>query len=68
MSSIPLLTSEVSKILGIAEATVRAWERSGRLHAVKTLRGTRLFDRHEVERVALERRAKELDADGGEQA
>ena len=48
MPDAPLLTSEVAQILGVAEATVRLWERLGRLHAVKTARGVRLFERAEV--------------------
>ena len=44
MSERVLLTSEVSQILHVSEATVRAWESTGRLPAVgKTTRGMRLF-------------------------
>lgn len=61
--SVPLLTSEVSQILHVSEATVRLWERHRRLHAVKTARGVRLFNRADVaalaERLARERRATE---------
>jgi excisionase family DNA binding protein len=51
----PLLTSSAARILNVTPDTVRAWERSGRLPAVKTDRGVRLFDRRDVERLARER-------------
>jgi excisionase family DNA binding protein len=54
-AKIPLLTIEVARILQLAPETVRLMERRGRLHAVKTARGVRLFDREEVERFARER-------------
>jgi excisionase family DNA binding protein len=50
----PLLTSEVARILGVSSETVRIWHRHGRLVAVKTDGGVRLFDRHDVERLARE--------------
>lgn len=53
----PLLTSEVARILEVSSETVRVWERLGRLPALKTGRGVRLFDRGDVERLAAERRA-----------
>jgi len=54
----PLLTSEVARILDVSPDTVRHLERTGRLPALKTDRGTRLFNRADVERarVARERR------------
>ena len=55
----PLLTNEAARILGVTPETVRHWERVGRLAAVKTARGVRLFDRHDVERLALERQGIE---------
>ena len=55
MSSDVLLTSEVAQLLRVSEATVRLWERAGRLHATKTTGGVRLFDRHDVERLVRER-------------
>jgi DNA-binding transcriptional MerR regulator len=57
-TSAPLLTSEVAQILGISEASVRLWERLGRLHAVKSARGVRIFERAEVEQLARERTEK----------
>lgn len=44
----PILTSTAAHILRVSEGTVRLWERTGRLRAVKTSRGVRLFDRAEV--------------------
>jgi len=55
----PLLTSEVARILEVSSETVRVWERLGRLPALKTGRGVRLFDRRDVERLVRERRALE---------
>jgi excisionase family DNA binding protein len=52
-----LLTSEVAQILQVSEATVRLWEQHGRLSAVKTERGVRIFNRCDVERLARERRS-----------
>ena len=57
--SAPLLTSEAAQALHVSEGTVRQWERLGRLRAVKTARGVRLFDRRDVERLARERQATE---------
>jgi len=57
MNSTPLLTSEVAQLLNISEGTVRLWERLGKLHAVRTGRGTRIFDRDEVLRCAEVRAA-----------
>lgn len=55
---VPLLTSDVARLLGVVPATVRLWERSGRLKAARTERGVRLFSRDEVERFALAREAE----------
>lgn len=56
--SAPILTAEAARILGVTPATVRAMERRGALRATRT--GTvRLFERDEVERVALERILKQ---------
>lgn len=49
-----LLTASVARIFGVTPATVRCWERSGRLPAARTTTGVRLFHRSDVERVALE--------------
>jgi excisionase family DNA binding protein len=52
-----LLTSSVAKILGVTPDTVRVWERLGRLPAIKTSNGTRLFDRRTVDQFARKRQA-----------
>lgn len=53
-----ILTAEAARIAGVVPATVRLWERSGRLRAQKTSSGTRLYRRRDVERVAKERDAR----------
>ena len=49
-------TDEVSRLLGVGRATVHRWAESGRLHQVGEVgkRGTRVFDRAEVEALASE--------------
>jgi excisionase family DNA binding protein len=50
-----LFTTQVAQILKVSAETVRAWERRGRLPAIRTAIGVRLFSREDVERLALER-------------
>ena len=50
-----LLTGEAARVLDVSADTIRLWERTGRLPAVKTARGVRLFDRRDIERLARER-------------
>jgi DNA-binding transcriptional MerR regulator len=50
-----LLTASVARICGVTPATVRFWERTGRLRAVRTENGVRLFSREDVELLARER-------------
>lgn len=50
-----LLTNDAARRLNVSPQTIRVWERAGRLPAVKTERGTRLFDRRDVEQLARER-------------
>jgi excisionase family DNA binding protein len=50
-----LLTNEAARILEVSPQTVRLWERSGRLPAIRTSSGTRLFDSAKVERLREER-------------
>ena len=54
-----LLTGDVARILDVSAETVRFWERIGRLPALKTERGIRIFNRDDVERLAHERQATE---------
>jgi excisionase family DNA binding protein len=53
----PVLSGEAAQILHVSVDTVRLWERLGRLRAMKTSRGVRLFERRDVERLAREREA-----------
>ena len=55
-----VLTSQAARILAVASETVRTWERVGKLHAVRTAGGVRLFDRADVERLARERESASL--------
>ena len=41
---------EVARIFGVTVATVRRWEREGKIDAVRTPGGQRRFDRAEIER------------------
>ena len=54
----PVLTSEAGRILDRSAETVRAWERDGVLHAIRTTGGVRVFNRADVERLARERAAR----------
>lgn len=45
----PVLVSEASRLLGVSAATVRKWEAGGRLRARRTVTGTRVFSRREIE-------------------
>ena len=56
----PLLTNEAARVLAVSPETVRFWERVGRLRAVKTASGLRLFDRRDVERLARDREARSI--------
>jgi len=44
-----ILTSEAARICGVSAQSIRAWERVGRLTAMKTAGGVRLFRRADVE-------------------
>lgn len=41
---------EVARIFGVTVATVRRWEREGKISAERTPGGQRRFDRAEIER------------------
>lgn len=51
-------TSDAAQALGVCAATVRVYEADGRLPAVRTLAGWRLFLRADVERLRAERAAR----------
>jgi DNA-binding transcriptional MerR regulator len=61
MSDALLLTSEVARLLKVTPDSVRRLERLGKLPARKTASGVRLFARHDVERVARERRREPVE-------
>jgi DNA-binding transcriptional MerR regulator len=63
MSDTPLLTNEVARICGVSPATVRLWERNGRLPALRTAGGVRLFARKDAERIAGERLNQDVSGD-----
>jgi excisionase family DNA binding protein len=50
-----LTISTAARILGVAESTVRQMERRGRLPAIRTETGVRLFRRGDCERIRLGR-------------
>lgn len=52
-----LLTSQAARLLAVSSETVRLWERTGQLRAVRVVGGLRLFQRVDVERLAREREA-----------
>ena len=54
-----LLTSDVAHELGVAGQTVLSWARAGKLPAIRVgSRGTRLFQRADVERLKVERQTR----------
>jgi excisionase family DNA binding protein len=54
-----LSSADASHVLGVTTATVRLMVRRGKLiPAAKTEGGIQLFHRHEVERLAAERKAR----------
>ena len=53
-----LTTSDTARILNRAGATVLYYERTGRLKAIRTQGGIRLFERSDVERHARQLQSK----------
>jgi DNA-binding transcriptional MerR regulator len=51
----PVLTTEAARICDVSPETIRKWERLGRLVAIKTARGMRLFNRPDVLALARDR-------------
>ncbi len=49
-----LSVTGAARMLSKSENTIRLWERRGKIAAIKTENGTRVFKRDEVERVARE--------------
>ena len=60
MQDVELLTvSHAARALQVAANTLRLWERQGKLPALRTTSGVRLFDRRDIDRLIAERlRAK----------
>ena len=56
--SVYLQTHEVAKRVGRSSETVRLWERLGRIPAIKTGRGMRLFLEEDVAKLACELEGK----------
>ncbi len=59
-----LSVNGAARLLNIAPQTLRVWERQGRLPAIKTETGTRIFRRDLVERLAEEQRKYRLEESG----
>ena len=53
-----VLTGEAGEILELASTTVIHYEKTGKLPAIRTARGVRLFKRSDVESFKAERQAK----------
>ncbi len=58
-----LKTSEVAKLLCMSESGVRKWEREGRLKALRTATGQRLFRREDVERLMPKESTESIEPD-----
>ncbi len=54
----PLTVGDVAKLLNVSSDVVRLWEREGKLPAVRTQGGVRLFTQKDVQRLAGERAAR----------
>lgn len=50
-----LLTSDVARLFRVSGETVRDWERQGRLPAIRTIGGVRIFSGHDVLRLQRDR-------------
>ena len=57
-ATIPLFTSDVARLLRMSEGAVRLLERTGKLPAVRTPRGVRLFDPGVVAQFVRDREAR----------
>lgn len=53
-----LTTSPAARELGVSAQAVIQWEREGKLHAIRTATGIRLFRREDIERLKAEREEK----------
>ena len=50
-----LAPSDVARRAGVSVSSVRLWEQTGRLPAIRTVGGMRLFAREDVDRFLAER-------------
>jgi len=50
-----LTTSAAARLIGVAESTIRKWDASGRLQAVRASNNARLFRAEDVTRLAAVR-------------
>jgi DNA-binding transcriptional MerR regulator len=53
-----MLTAEAARLADVTPATVRLWEKQGKLTATRTASGVRLFNRADVEAMAKGRRSR----------
>jgi excisionase family DNA binding protein len=56
-----LTTSDAARLLGVSADMVRCYERTGRLAALRTAGGVRLFTRQEVNRLVQARATQHPD-------
>lgn len=55
--SVLMITGEVARLGEVDSETVRYWERTGKLPAIKTPTGRRLFRQEDVEKFLAQRHA-----------
>ena len=53
-----LTVSYAARFCGVSQETIRAWERAGKITAIKSTSGRRLFFREELQRFNQERQEK----------
>jgi excisionase family DNA binding protein len=56
--------ADVARELNVTPATVRAWETAGRIEAIRTRGGVRLFHPAEVKRLRVARAARDTRSSG----
>ena len=49
-----IIASVAARAIGVSVRTLAVWEKKGRIHAVRTAGGWRLYDPGDVARLALE--------------
>jgi excisionase family DNA binding protein len=53
-----LTTTDAARAIGVSAETIRAWENSGKLPALRTVSGQRLFSRRDVDRARDQRTSR----------